>query len=175
MRDRDMRSAGMKNTWRKMRDLGLGIEMQSIPYYAPQVRALAEEFPEMPVQIDHFGLPTYGDQAQYEEVIRLAKLPRVYLRVEGLATPAWFGDPRLKLARRAYAAFGPDRLIWGGYGGTVQRFDKTLALIDELFGFASEDERVKIRGLNAMKFLDSRLSDQCQTLIAQPVITNRRS
>src|SRR4051812_29318368 len=85
MRDRDMRSPGMKNTWRKMRDLGLGIEMQSIPYYAPQVRALAEEFPEMPVQMDHFGLPTYGDKAQYEEVIRLAKLPRVYLRVEGLA------------------------------------------------------------------------------------------
>jgi predicted TIM-barrel fold metal-dependent hydrolase len=67
MRDRDMRSAGMKNTWRKMRDLGLGIEMQSIPYYAPQVRALAEEFPEIPVQMDHFGLPTYGDQVQYEE------------------------------------------------------------------------------------------------------------
>ena len=88
MRDRDLRSAGMKNTWRKMHDLGLGIEMQSIPYYAPQVRALAEEFPEMPVQIDHFGLPAYGDEAQYEEVIRLAKLPRVYLRVEGLARQA---------------------------------------------------------------------------------------
>jgi hypothetical protein len=26
-----------------------------------------------------------------------------------------------------------------------------LALIDEFFGFASEEERVKIRGLNAMK------------------------
>jgi predicted TIM-barrel fold metal-dependent hydrolase len=151
MRDRDMRSAGMKNTWRKMRDLGLGIEMQSIPYYAAQVRALAEEFPEMPVQMDHFGLPTYGDRVQYEEVIRLAKLPRVYLRVEGLGDkPAWYGDPR-QFARRAYDSFGPDRLIWGGYGGNVQRFEKTLALIDELFGFASEEERVKIRGLNAMK------------------------
>jgi len=151
MRDRDMRSAGMKNTWRKMRDLGLGIEMQSIPYYAPQVRALAEEFPEMPVQMDHFGLPTYGDQIQYEEVIRLAKLPRVYLRVEGLGDkPAWYGDPR-QFARRAYDSFGPDRLIWGGYGGNVQRFERTLALVDELFAFASEEERVKIRGLNAMK------------------------
>ena len=151
MRDRDMRSAGMKNTWRKMRDLGLGIEMQSIPYYAPQVRALAEEFPEMPVQIDHFGLPAYGDQAQYEEVIRLAKLPRTYLRVEGLGDkPAWYGDPH-QFARRAYDSFGPDRLIWGGYGGNVQRFEKTLALIDELFGFAPEEERAKIRGLNAMK------------------------
>jgi predicted TIM-barrel fold metal-dependent hydrolase len=100
--------------------------------------------------MDHFGLPTYGDQAQYEEVVRLAKLPRVYLRVEGLVKPAWYGDPR-QFARRAYDAFGPDRLIWGGYGGNVERFEKTLALIDELFGFASEEERLKIRGLNAMK------------------------
>ncbi len=71
MRDRDMRSAGMKNTWRKIHELGLCIEMQSIPYYAPQVRELALQFPAMPVQIDHFGLPTYGDQSQYEDVMRL--------------------------------------------------------------------------------------------------------
>ena len=43
MRDRDVRSARMRNTWRKMRDLGLGI-------------TLAEELPEMPVQMDHLGL-----------------------------------------------------------------------------------------------------------------------
>jgi predicted TIM-barrel fold metal-dependent hydrolase len=111
MRDRDLRSPGMKNTWRKMHDLGLGIEMQSIPYYAPQVRTLAAEFPTMPVQIDHFGLPAWGDESQYEEVLSLARLPRVYLRVEGLATPAWYGSAS-RLARRAYDAFGPDRLIW---------------------------------------------------------------
>jgi predicted TIM-barrel fold metal-dependent hydrolase len=114
------------------------------------VRALAEEFHEMPVQIDHFGLPTRGDKAQYEEVIRLAKLPRVFLRVEGLATPAWYGEPG-QLAKRVYDAFGPDRLIWENYGGNLQRFQKNLAVIDELFGFASEEDRVKIRGVNAMK------------------------
>src|SRR5438477_7090177 len=44
MRDRDMRSAGMRNTWRATHDLGLVVQMQSIPCYAPQVAALASEF-----------------------------------------------------------------------------------------------------------------------------------
>ena len=150
MRDRDLRSAGMKNTWRKMHDLGLMIEMQSIPYYAPQVRALASEFPQMPVQIDHFGLPNLGDESQYKEVMTLATLPRVYMRVEGLAAPAWY-ESASRLGRRVYDAFGPDRLIWEGYGSSLPRFRQTLALIDEIFSFASEEDRIKIRGLNAMK------------------------
>jgi hypothetical protein len=55
------------------------------------------------------------------------------------------------LAKRVYDAFGPDRLIWENYGGSLKGFQKNLAAIDELFGFASEEDRVKIRGLNAMK------------------------
>jgi len=104
----------------------------------------------MPVQIDHFGLPAWGDASQYEEVIALAKLPRVYMRVEGLAEPAWYGNAA-GLARRVYDAFGPDRLIWENYGGSVERCRQSLALIDEIFSFASEEDRGKIRGLNAMK------------------------
>ena len=150
MRDRDLRSAGMKNTWRKMHDLGLGIEMQSIPCYASQVGALAKEFPDMPVQIDHFGLPGRGDEAQYEDVIKLARLPRVYMRVEGLSSPAWYGSAS-RLAHRVYEAFGPDRLIWENYGGSVERFRQNIALIDEIFSFATEADRMKIRGGNSMK------------------------
>jgi predicted TIM-barrel fold metal-dependent hydrolase len=150
MRDRDLRSEGMKNTWRKMHELGLGIEMQSIPCYAQQVRALALQFPQMPVQIDHFGLPARGDASQFEDVIALAKLPRVYIRVEGLTSPAWYGSAS-RLARRVHDAFGPDRLIWENYGGGIQHCLESLALIDDMFSFASENDRAKIRGLNAMK------------------------
>jgi predicted TIM-barrel fold metal-dependent hydrolase len=150
MRDRDLGSSGMKNTWRKMHELGLGIEMQSIPCYAPQVRELAVQFPQMPVQIDHFGLPAWGDESQYEAVIALARLPRVYMRVENLASPAWYGSAG-RLARRVYDAFGPDRLIWENYGGSIEGCRQALAHIDEIFAFASEADRAKIRGGNAMK------------------------
>jgi predicted TIM-barrel fold metal-dependent hydrolase len=95
-------------------------------------------------------LPGWGDEAQYEDVIALAKLPRVYMRVEGLAEPAWYKSASL-LGRRVYDAFGPDRLIWENYGGSIDRFRESLKLVDQIFSFASEDDRIKIRGLNAIK------------------------
>jgi predicted TIM-barrel fold metal-dependent hydrolase len=151
MRDRDMRSAGMKNTWRKMRDLGLGIEMQSIPYYAPQVSRSGGGIPRNARPNGSFRFANVWRSSAVRRGDPVAKLPRVYLRVEGLGDkPAWYGDPR-QFARRAYDSFGPGPAHLGRIRRNVQRFEKTLALIDELFGFAPEEERAKIRGLNAMK------------------------
>ncbi len=103
MRDRDMRSPGMKNTYRKIRDLKMMVEMQAIPLYAPQIAALAAEFPDLAVQIDHFGLPDYGDKSEYEEMIKLSKFPRVYMRVEALpengTKRSWYTD-RNQMAKR---------------------------------------------------------------------------
>jgi predicted TIM-barrel fold metal-dependent hydrolase len=147
MRDRDMRSAGMRNTWRAVHDLGLLVQMQSIPCYAPQVAALASDFRDMPVLIDHLGLPSRGTAAEYEDVVKLARLSRVYMKVSSLNTV-----PNVKpLVRRLYDAFGPDRLIWGGYGMSMPAFEKATALIDQVFDFAPESDRAKIRGLNAMR------------------------
>ena len=147
MRDRDMLSAGMRNTWRATHDLGLLVQMQSIPCYAPQVAALASEFRDMPVLIDHLGLPSRGTPAEYEDVIKLAKLPRVYMKVSSLNAV-----PNVKpLIKRLYDTFGPDRLIWGGYGMSMPAFEKATALLDSVFDFAPESDRAKVRGLTAMR------------------------
>ena len=154
MRNRDMRSKGMRDTWRKVADLGLVVQMQCFPVYAPQVGALASEFRAMPVLIDHLGLPSKGTPAEYEEVIKLAKLPKVYMKVSSLnlASKEEYPYRDVKpLVRRLYDAFGPDRLIWSGLGKTMLAFEKALALIDETFDFAPEADRAKIRGLTAMK------------------------
>ena len=55
------------------------------------------------------------------------------------------------MVRRIFDAFGPDRLIWGGLGMNMEDFDKQARLLDSLFEFASEGDRAKIRGANAMK------------------------
>ena len=154
MRDRDMRSDGMRNTWRKVADLGLVVEMQCIPAYAPQVGALAADFRAMPVHIDHLGLPSKGTADEYEDVIKLAKLPNVQMKVSSLNLASKEQYPyrdTKPLVRRLYDAFGPDRLIWAGLGMNMAAFARATALIEETFDFASEGDRAKIRGLNAMK------------------------
>jgi len=49
IRDRDLAAPEMAKTWKAAHDLGLSIQMHFIPYYAPQIRKLAEQFREMPV------------------------------------------------------------------------------------------------------------------------------
>ena len=55
------------------------------------------------------------------------------------------------IVRKAFDAFGADRLIWGGLGMNMTEFEKASALLDQMFDYASESDRAKIRGLNAMR------------------------
>jgi predicted TIM-barrel fold metal-dependent hydrolase len=73
-------------------------------------------------------------------MVNLSKMPQFYMKISQLPP-----NPK-PMVRRVYDAFGPDRLIWGSYGSTMEAFSKTLAQIDDVFDFASETERAKIRG-----------------------------
>ena len=145
IKDRDLKDPGMKRVFAKVQELGLIIQVQLVPYYAPQLGELASGFRSVPVLIDHFGLMARGTPEEYNEVIKLARQPQFYMKISQL-------PPNAKpMVRRVYDAFGPDRLIWGAYGSTMEAFNKELAQIDDVFDFAPEAERVKIRGGNAMK------------------------
>jgi hypothetical protein len=42
-------------------------------------------------------------------------------------------------------------MIWGGLGMNMAAFEKETALFNQMFDYAPESDRAKIRGLNAMK------------------------
>jgi predicted TIM-barrel fold metal-dependent hydrolase len=154
IRDRDLRHPAMKTTWRKAHDLGLAIQMHVIPLHAPEIADLAREFSSTPVLVDHLARAGQGTQAQYNNVLAMAKLPNVYMKFSGVnysskeKTP--FRDAK-PLVRRTYDAFGPDRMMWGGLGMNMQAFRQNTAMFAEMFDFASETDRAKIRGRTAAK------------------------
>ena len=150
IRDRDLGAAEMKKTWKTIQDLGMLVQVQLLPSFAKPVGELASGFPGTPVLVDHLGWPTRGTPEEYEDVLRLAKVPTVYMKVSGLV-----GDYK-PVVRRLYDAFGPDRLVWGSYGTDMAAFEKILAQIDDVFDYAPEAERVKIRGTNAIKLFKFR-------------------
>jgi predicted TIM-barrel fold metal-dependent hydrolase len=150
IKNRDLKDPAMKPVFRKIEALGLMVQVQLIPCYAPQLGELASEFRNAPVLIDHFGLIARGTPAEYEEVIKLSKQPQFYMKLSQLPP-----NPK-PMVRRVYDAFGPDRLIWGSYGSNVAAFNQALAQIDDVLDFAPETERVKIRGGNAMKLFQFR-------------------
>ncbi|HKE20756.1 MAG TPA: amidohydrolase family protein [Bryobacteraceae bacterium] len=145
IRGRDLGAPEMKNTWRKLQQLGLAVQFQLVPYFAKPIGELAAGFPDTTVLIDHLGWHTRGTPAEYEDVLKLAKLPHVYMKVTIL------GPESKAVLRRVYDTYGPDRIIWGSYGTTMDAFRKMLAQIDDMLDYASEADRAKIRGLNAMK------------------------
>lgn len=154
IRDRDMTAPAMRETWRKAHALGLGIQMHFIPFYAPQIGALAEQFQEMPLILDHLARAGQGTPAEYEQVLKLARLPRVYMKFSGVEYSSKAGYPYRDvqpLVRRTYDAFGPGRMIWGGLGMNTAAFEKNAVMFEEMFAFASETDRTKIRGQNSAR------------------------
>ncbi|MGE5570183.1 MAG: amidohydrolase family protein [Rhodospirillales bacterium] len=154
IKDRDMRHPAMQTTWRKAQELGLAIQMHFIPYYAPQIGELAARFPAVRVILDHLARAGQGTPAEFEEVLRLARLPNVYMKYSGVEYSSKQKYPFQDvgpIVRQAYDAFGPDRMIWGGLGNNPAAFERQLRLFDLMFDFAPEVARAKIRGLTAMK------------------------
>jgi predicted TIM-barrel fold metal-dependent hydrolase len=154
IRDRDMRAPQMRVTWKKASDLGLAIQMHFIPVHAPEIGRLAGEFRSTPVILDHLARAGQGAPAGFDEVLKLAKLPRVIMKFSGVPysskQPAPHADAK-PLVRRAFDAFGADRMIWGGLGMNAEQFSKQVDLFEFMFDFASEPDKAKIRGLNASR------------------------
>lgn len=154
IRNRNLRDPGMKSVWRKARSLGLAIQFHFLPCYASQIFDLANEFQDVPVILDHLGRPGQGTPEEYPGVLRLAKLPRAYMKLCAVSSASKEKFPHRDVkpvVRRAFDAFGPDRLIWGGLGMNMPDFEQNVAMFEEFFAFTTGQSRAKIRGLNALK------------------------
>jgi predicted TIM-barrel fold metal-dependent hydrolase len=148
IRNRDTKAPGMLACWRAVTSMGMAVQMHFIPAQAPNIRALAARFPETTVILDHMGRPGQGTEKEYEEVLKLAELPRVILKYSTWGE--YHGDLG-RLTRRLYDTFGPQRMIWGTLGNTPEEYRRNAARFEDLLAFASESDRASIRGGNAQR------------------------
>lgn len=154
IKNRDLRDPRMKLAWRKAADLGLAIQVHFLPYFAPQIGALASEFRDVPVILDHLGRAGMGTKADYQAVLELARRPKTYMKLSGVAYSSEQEAPYLDArptVKQAFERFGPDRMMWGGLGYDVAAFEQNVRTFDALLDFASEEDKAKIRGLTAKK------------------------
>lgn len=152
IRDRDLSSPEMRRTWKAASDLGLAIQMHLTPPYAGYVETLAAEFRDTPVILDHLARSAQGSKEQYEPVWRMAKLPRVFMKISGIRHSSKQPHPHndvQPLIRRLYDAYGPSRLLWGGVGYTPAQLKQSEELFAAHFPHAGAKERTMIRAGNA--------------------------
>src|SRR5262249_25085668 len=117
------------------------------------------QFRDMPVILDHLARAGQGTPAEYEQVLKLAQYPRVYMKYSGVGysskQPYPYADAK-PIVRQAFDAFWAGRMIWGGLGMEIAESEKASALLDQMFDYASESDRAKIRGLNAIALFQFR-------------------
>jgi predicted TIM-barrel fold metal-dependent hydrolase len=116
--------ASVKVLWAKAAELGLIVELHIGPNYAEQTRDLIQAFPDTPVLIDHLAEPAYGTIPEYADVLGLARLPNVTMKLSGINhvaddAPMYWSVARF--ARLVADVFGPDRVAWGGTSPDVIR------------------------------------------------------
>jgi len=148
IRNRDMRDPRMPACWKALAAMGVGIQMHTIPGQAENIRRLAEQVPETTVILDHMGRPNDGAEKEYDGILRLSELPHVILKFSGW--DMYKGDLS-RLTRRIWDAFGPGRMIWGMVGNTIEEHRKQTARFENLLGFASAGDRMRIAGGNTIR------------------------
>ena len=126
-------------------------------------RAL-ERHPELRLIVDHLGLPRIHagvDEAQFAVTLRLARFPRVAVKLSTLASrsveAAPFADVH-GLVRRVLAEYGPQRLLWAS-DHTQQltrgraRYPEEVELVRAALGDLPAAELDAVLGRNAAELL----------------------
>jgi predicted TIM-barrel fold metal-dependent hydrolase len=162
LRNRDLFHPQAKLAWKKAADLRRWVQPHIMPWFAADIGKLAREYSSAHVIVDHFGhagvngQDTWGYKhpKDFDQVTALAKVPNVVLKVSGLQYSSRDPFPHKDvqpLIRKAYDAFGPDRLVWGSFGAKRESFDRAEGIWKEHFGFLSAAERRKIRYENGRR------------------------
>jgi L-fuconolactonase len=138
--------------WRCAEESGLAVSCvgNSAAFSSAEFAQLVGALPGLSIVLEHLGGTSQPDadpaaQAQRLRVMELARFPNVYLKVPGLgelsprqapppATGSPFAAPTPEILRRALAAFGPERLMWGSDFPPVcarEGYGNALALLRE--------------------------------------------
>ncbi len=139
IKDRDLRHPGVKNVFRQAQQLNMVVQFHFIPFHSPQISELAREFPDVPLVLDHLARAHEGSAAEVDQVMRLGKLPNVYMKYSG----PYAADA--DLARRAFDAFGPNHMICGTVGMNAVEYAKWSAGFERAFGSLAAPDREKLR------------------------------
>ncbi len=154
IKNRDLRDAGMKAVWREAGRLGMCVQMHFLPHHSEEIAALAGEFKDVPVILDHMGRAGMGGPEGFEAVLRLADHPLTFFKFSGVGYSSKEKAPYKDVqgfVKRAFDAFGAERILWGGLGQTMEAYRNARSLFDFQFAFASEGDRARIRGGNAKR------------------------
>ena len=136
--------------WEKIRELGIVVGFMAQPHQAAMVKDLLRLFPEVPVIIDHLGLPSKDESPEYpsfEKILELAEFPQVYIKMSGLPVFSKEKYPHQDMigcAERAVNAFGSERVVWAtDFCFTVgaHNYHEGIEIVEDHMPFLNEEDK----------------------------------
>ncbi len=106
----------MAPLWKAAEVAKIPMQILAGPSRMPDTGALIEKFPELDVVIDHMADTPVGQPRELDKLIALARYPRVFVKISHTWTLSKREYPwrdTHEHVKRLYAAFGPQRLMWG--------------------------------------------------------------
>ena len=137
---------------------GLSFDLQLYPVQMQTAAVIARRHPDVPLVVNHAGLPTDRDEAGMalwrEGLHELARLPQVSIKISGLGITdrAWTVESLRPVVLECIDAFGTDRAMFASdfpvekVHGT---FDAFYSAFDAITADFSADERDRLFARNA--------------------------
>lgn len=113
----------------------------------PDLIPLIEKCPDLDLVIDHMADCPIDQPSELDKLIALARFPRVFVKISHTWAISRQPYPWLdaqEYVKRLYAAFGPQRLMWGTDWPVHEKwttYDKTLSVVRDDMKFLNDDDK----------------------------------
>ncbi len=129
--------------------------------HLPQTLQLVDRHPDQVFVLDHIGKPLIRDgsfDAWHAGIRELARRPNVRCKISGMVTEAawdaWTEDQLLPYVDAVFAAFGPQRLMFGSDWPVclvATTYRRWFAFVEDYCGRLSDAERERVLGGTAVE------------------------
>lgn len=137
----------MPPLWRQAEALKVPMQILAPITRMPDLVPLIEQCPGLDVVIDHMADCPIDQPAQLEKLIALARYPRLFVKISHLWSISRQPYPWLdaqEYVKRLYAAFGPQRLMWGTDWPVCEKwtsYGETLRVVRDDMAFLNAEDK----------------------------------
>ncbi len=137
----------MPPLWKRAESLKVPMQIYASITRMPDLVPLMDQCPGLDVVIDHMAECPIDQPEQLEKLVALARFPRVFVKISHTWSISRQPYPWLdaqEYVKRLYAAFGPERLMWGTDWPVCKKwttYEKTLAVVRDDMKFLNQRDK----------------------------------
>jgi len=137
----------MPPLWKRCESLRVPMQILAPITRMPDIGALAENYPDLTVVIDHMADCPVDQPRELEKLLALARFPKLYVKIShtwSISRQPYPWRDAWDHVKRLHAAFGPQRLMWGTDWPVCESrttYDKTLKVVRDEMDFLNTEDK----------------------------------